>query len=219
MMSYTMVYIIILQWFMFYFGLVAVVPIFTASGEEIHIFRWTTMEDLQNTSCAVGEDLKKLYGYVTLDNQLEHYKVGVMLPGFSTPEIRKEECLSAASIFMLIGNPGIVWHVETGQCVKTTVQTEKVDIVDDKPVFATFKFLTTGHECNLTDPTVARFKFDKKRPQRLSYIENGGSTTKKQEEWCIREWMGSQIEVVADCDGNNPFLPAKMFEVYFLEVV
>ncbi len=57
---------------------------------------------------------------------------GVTLSGFSTPEIRKEKCESNASIFMLVGNPGIVWHVATGQCVKTKMQTQKISVVDDK---------------------------------------------------------------------------------------
>jgi hypothetical protein len=69
------------------------------------------------------------------------------------------------------------------------------------------------------DPNVARFKFNRNRPQRLSFIANVDSEPEKQEEWCIREWLGSQIQVVPDCDGNNPFSTLKMFEVYFLEVV
>lgn len=79
--------------------------------------------------------------------------------------------------------------------------------------------MTTSYECDRDDPNVARFKLDKKRPQRLSFIPNVGSGTEKQEEWCIREWVGSQIQVVPDCDGNNPFATLKMFEVYFFEVI
>jgi hypothetical protein len=55
---------------------------------------------------------------------------GVRFSGFSTPEIRKKECESNASIFMLAGNPGIVWHLATGQCVKTKMQTQKVNVVN-----------------------------------------------------------------------------------------
>jgi hypothetical protein len=55
---------------------------------------------------------------------------GVRFSGFSTPEIRKKECESNASIFMLAGNPGIVWHLATGQCVKTKMQTRKVSGFD-----------------------------------------------------------------------------------------
>jgi hypothetical protein len=86
-------------------------------------------------------------------------------------------------------------------------------------VFVTLKFLTTSYECKHDDPNVARFKFNRNRPQRLSFIANVDSEPEKQEEWCIREWLGSQIQVVPDCDGNNPFSTLKMFEVYFLEVV
>ena len=52
--------------------------------------------------------------------------VGVKFPGFSTPELRREECASNASIFMLIGNPGIVRHLQTGLCVTTKVQTHTI---------------------------------------------------------------------------------------------
>lgn len=79
--------------------------------------------------------------------------------------------------------------------------------------------MTTGYECEHGDPDVAWFKFNKKRPQRLSYIENLDPKTGKQEEWCIRNWLGSQLQVVPDCDGNNPFSHFALPELYFLEVV
>jgi hypothetical protein len=54
------------------------------------------------------------------------YLAGVKFYGFASPEIQKEYCASNASLFMLVGNPGIVWHLETGQCVKTKIQTQPV---------------------------------------------------------------------------------------------
>jgi hypothetical protein len=83
----------------------------------------------------------------------------------------------------------------------------------------TSKFLTTGYECEHDDPDVARFKFNKNRPNRLSFIENVDQKTGKQEEWCIRNWIGDQLQVVPDCDGNNPFSNFELPEVYFLEIV
>jgi hypothetical protein len=49
--------------------------------------------------------------------------------------------------------------------------------------------LTTGYECEHDDTNVARFKFNKNRPQRLSFIENVDPKTDKQEEWRIRNWF------------------------------
>jgi hypothetical protein len=79
--------------------------------------------------------------------------------------------------------------------------------------------LTTGYECEHDDPNVARFKFNKDRPQRLSFIGNFDSKTGKQEEWCIRDWIGNKLQVVPDCNGDNPFTSYQMFEIYFLEIV
>jgi hypothetical protein len=58
------------------------------------------------------------------------YLAGVRFPGFSVPKFGKEECESNASLFMLVGNPGIVWHLETGLCVKTKMQTQAVNGVE-----------------------------------------------------------------------------------------
>jgi hypothetical protein len=54
------------------------------------------------------------------------YLAGVKFPDFASPETQKETCGSSASIFMLVGNPGIVWHLVTGQCVKTKMQTQAI---------------------------------------------------------------------------------------------
>jgi hypothetical protein len=58
------------------------------------------------------------------------YLAGVRFYGFAPPEMKKEKCASNTSLFMLVGNPGIVWHLETGQCVKTKMQTKLVGGVE-----------------------------------------------------------------------------------------
>jgi hypothetical protein len=83
----------------------------------------------------------------------------------------------------------------------------------------TSKYLTTGYECEHDDPDVAHFKLNKDRPQRLSFIGNIDPKTGKHEEWCIREWAASRLEVVPDCKANNPFTSYQMTEMYFLEIV
>lgn len=59
----------------------------------------------------------------------------------------------------------------------------------------------------------------KKRPQRPSFVENVDLKTGKHEEWGIRHWIGNRLQVVTDCDSNNPFLNFELSELYFLEVV
>ena len=66
---------------------------------------------------------------------------------------------------------------------------------------------------------VARFKFNKARPQRLAFIANVDPKIDKQEEWCIPDWVGSQLQVTPDCNGNNPLSNFQLYEVYFLEIV
>jgi len=44
--------------------------------------------------------------------------------GFSTPELQKAKCENYASIFMLVGNLGIVWYPATGQCMRSQMRTE-----------------------------------------------------------------------------------------------
>lgn len=84
-------------------------------------------------------------------------------------------------------------------------------------VYETSKFLTTGHECEYDNPNVAHFKLNKNRPQRLSFIANVDLKTDKQEEWCIRNWVGYQLQVTPDCNSNNPFTTLQLPEVYFIE--
>ncbi len=72
-MNYTMAYITVLQLFVFCFGSVDVLAVSTSSEQEIHTFRWTTTPDWTNTSCAIGLDLKKLYNYTVMDDELENY--------------------------------------------------------------------------------------------------------------------------------------------------
>jgi hypothetical protein len=43
--------------------------------------------------------------------------------------------------------------------------------------------------------------------------------TGKQEEWCIRNWVGSLLEVLPKCDSYNPFTNFTLREVYFQEIV
>ena len=76
-----------------------------------------------------------------------------------------------------------------------------------------------SNECEHDDPTVALFEFDKNRPQRLSFMGDMDANTGKQGEWCIRNLLGSDLEVAPSCDGHNPFKSVHMDEIYFQRVV
>jgi hypothetical protein len=54
------------------------------------------------------------------------YLVSIRFSSISTAKTWKAECQSNNSLFMLVGNPGIVWHPVTGQFVKTKLQTKAV---------------------------------------------------------------------------------------------
>ena len=51
--------------------------------------------------------------------------------GIRSPEERRELCRSNISLFVLIGNPGVVWHPQSGQCVHTKPHTLPVGYTDN----------------------------------------------------------------------------------------
>lgn len=79
-------------------------------------------------------------------------------------------------------------------------------------------FLTTGHECDPNNPNAAHFKRNKNRPRRLSFLANYDPKDDKEEEWCIRNCIGRQIQVTPDSDGHNPFTNFTAPQVYFMDI-
>jgi len=211
--------IIVLQLLIFFTGIADFLPTFSSANHETRTFRWTSNLDMNDTSCARAFPLENksnatsIYSWENTDGYFLRFS------GFSSPESRRAQCQSNASIFMLVGNPGIVWHPETGQCVKTKLKTETVSGEQPNVVRITFKALSASHECERDDPSVARFKFDKNNPHRLSFMGDIDTKTGKQEEWCIRNWVGSLLEVLPRCDSYNPFTNFTLHEVYFQEIV
>jgi len=47
-------------------------------------------------------------------------------------EKRQADCQSNSSIFVLDGNSGVIWHLESGQCLHTKLRTE---LVHEGPVY------------------------------------------------------------------------------------
>lgn len=50
----------------------------------------------------------------------------IMLGGASTPEYDQLTCHGNNSMFVLIGNPGMVWHPLTNQCILAQETCEKI---------------------------------------------------------------------------------------------
>ena len=75
-------------------------------------------------------------------------------------------------------------------------------------IFTTFFFLDTlvwnvvlrsSDECEYDSPNLALFKYDKNKPQRLSYLGSVDVNKSKTEEWCIRQYFASNIRVAPKC--------------------
>ena len=49
--------------------------------------------------------------------------VGFIFFGTVSAEDVAAQCRSNSSLFVLIGNPGIIWHVESNQCIHTKMDT------------------------------------------------------------------------------------------------
>lgn len=78
----------------------------------------------------------------------------------------------------------------------------------------TFRALTTSYHCDRNNPNLATFKYDKNKPQRLSYLAGVNVKTGKQDEWCICTFMGSILYVHPDCH-----LREYKGEAFFREIV
>jgi hypothetical protein len=130
-------------------------------------------------------------------------------------------------MFMLIGNPGMLWHPLSGQCIairetKTLIRPwsfenysgefEKMYLairrlfiirtnqfglcISFSEEYEMNQVLITTCEC---DTNMAIFKYDKNKPQRLTFVAEDRQTGKK-DEWCLRQWAYSGIHVTSKCD-------------------
>jgi len=78
--------------------------------------------------------------------------------------------------------------------------------------------LITSDECELDNPALALFKYDKKKPQRLSFFGHVDPKTGNREEWCIRHWFSRSIQVAPTCVYYSD-LPEIVAETFFHEIV
>jgi len=82
-------------------------------------------------------------------------------------------------------------------------------------VYVNYKTLITSYECDINNPNVAHFEYDKNQPQRLTFLEDDPKTSKK-EEWCIRQrW--DEIEMVPICN-SDPLLFYQETQPFFHEI-
>ncbi len=65
--------------------------------------------------------------------------------------------------------------------------------------YVTYKTLISSDECERDNPDLALFKYDKRKPQRLSFLGDVDVNTGNREEWCIHHWYANTIQVAPMC--------------------
>jgi hypothetical protein len=50
----------------------------------------------------------------------------IVLHDFVSEESKRATCRGNSSLFVLVDNPGVIWHPETGQCLHTKLERSSV---------------------------------------------------------------------------------------------
>lgn len=120
-------------------------PLPTLSEVETRTFRWTFEDNLNVTNCVVPNitayfpndtlladpdsstfhDCKStilacFYFFMLFQNTLNSLAL-ILLNTVFSQEDQRVICHGNNSLFVLIGNPGMIWHPQTGQCVHSKV--------------------------------------------------------------------------------------------------
>ena len=66
-------------------------------------------------------------------------------------------------------------------------------------IYAEYKTLGVSDKCDRGDPTLNLFKYDKNKPQRLSFLHINSSTGRT-EGWGVPKFYASNIQVMSECD-------------------
>ncbi len=82
----------------------------------------------------------------------------------------------------------------------------------------TYKTLSTSYECEHDNPNLALFKYDKNKPQRLSFLGDIDMKTGKREERCIRNFFANSIQVEPTCTDDS-VSTEWIYETQFHEVI
>ena len=122
-----------------------------SSNNETHTFRWALDDNLTNSTCATaitpprfenGTADPAYWKHVSskyLASFLHHFYITqkvmthldtINFSPMRSIEDRQAACRSNDSLFVLVGNPGIVWHPMSGQCLHTTLDTFMVNKPD-----------------------------------------------------------------------------------------
>jgi len=131
-----------------FIGGVQLMPAYEANNQETHIFGWSTDPDLNDTRCAIvvapprnpnttweARFWRNTYSKYIFYNALWKFDIMMRCLEFifyhNCLDRCRVLCHSNSTIFVLIGNPGIIWHPETDQCVHTQIYTVPSISLDD----------------------------------------------------------------------------------------
>jgi hypothetical protein len=84
-------------------------------------------------------------------------------------------------------------------------------------VYADYHTLSSSDKCDRDNPALALFKYDKNKPQRLSFLAGVNVNTGHMEEWCIRKYYASTVQVAPKCELES-VSPYWVGEAFFHEV-
>jgi len=202
-------------------GAAHLIPLDESVKHETHTFRWALDDHLNDTTCATANTPPRFKNGTVDHTFWELASKFVMFLHIAPIETRQANCQNNESLFVLVGNPGVIWHPQSRQCLHTIPDTNMVESrnsSDDKNEYVTNKALSVSDECERNNPDLALFKYDKNKPQRLSFLGDIDINTGKREEWCIRHWLASVIQVAPTCI-FYPDHPNYVAEVFFHEVI
>ncbi|UJR06559.1 hypothetical protein I4U23_010843 [Adineta vaga] len=184
---------------------------------ETYKFRWTT----DNGRCAFPGTPYRFPNDTLHPDPMWSTLFGctILLGTATTPEQAQLRYQGNNSLFVLIGNAGMIWHPLTNQCVLIQEVCVKVGSFNlyEPDTYVKYKTLITSYDCNVSNPNIAYFTYNKNKAQRLSYVHKDNNTG-KEEQWCIQNYAGSSIQVVRKCE-FDPHLEFQHEEVIFHEVL
>ena len=129
-----------LQLLLIFVGSAHLMPSNGTTDQEMHTFRWTLGADLNNTICVTAvvpprhpntiaeaeywnfawSECILLCSYRLFE--IESITIYLEFLQFvnGSPEEKRARCQSNSSLFTLIGNPGVIWHLKSNQCLHTS---------------------------------------------------------------------------------------------------
>ncbi|CAF1235601.1 unnamed protein product [Rotaria magnacalcarata] len=216
MTSYVFLLCIVVAWVCYTRSL----PLPTLSGIETHTFRWAIEADLNGTNCA-APNITVYFPNDTLlvdpDSSTLHDSL-ILLNAVFSQEDQQVICHGNNSLFVLVGNPGMIWHPLTGQCVHSKMMNISASVPgeDNRVIYEQRKTLIISSQCETNNSNVAVFKYDKNKFEGLVFLQDVNSAMATTEEWCIGTLAGT-IEVKPKC-GFDSDVNMNISSVVFQEI-